>query len=263
MSRSVSAPSSVTNTSPCWNGLIVPGSTFRYGSNFWTWTLRLRAFRSRPSEAATIPLPRPETTPPVTNTYFVARSVVTLSPRDANVPCSAGRHVSPRSELGRRLDERVQAVERSVREGAAEADQPGAGDGERRDRPVGRRGLEPELGLDPLARELEDEPLRPRGRGHEEHPARVRAAEEARPVRAANLPARAGGEAAAVGLDGRDAGPPVGEVARHREKGPHVLARGEELAGRLNARHRRPPLAGRGEARRRRGPRRRRRSSDR
>src|SRR5438105_1201606 len=32
-----------------------------------------------------MPLPRPETTPPVTNTYFVARSVVTLSPRDANV----------------------------------------------------------------------------------------------------------------------------------------------------------------------------------
>jgi hypothetical protein len=27
-------PSSVTNTSPCWNGDMVPGSTFRYGSNF-------------------------------------------------------------------------------------------------------------------------------------------------------------------------------------------------------------------------------------
>src|SRR2546423_1133438 len=89
MSRSVSAPSSVTNTSPCWNGLIVPGSTFRYGSNFCTWTLRPRAFRSRPSDAATIPFPRPETTPPVTNTYFVARSVVTQSPRDANVACAA------------------------------------------------------------------------------------------------------------------------------------------------------------------------------
>jgi hypothetical protein len=33
-SRSVSAPSSVTNTSPCWYGLIVPGSTLMYGSNF-------------------------------------------------------------------------------------------------------------------------------------------------------------------------------------------------------------------------------------
>src|SRR5699024_6064598 len=27
MSRSVSAPSSVTKTSPCWNGFIVPGAT--------------------------------------------------------------------------------------------------------------------------------------------------------------------------------------------------------------------------------------------
>src|SRR5437588_770545 len=52
MSRSVSAPSSVTNTSPCWNGLIVPGSTLMYGSNFCTRTLRPRAFRRRPSEAA-------------------------------------------------------------------------------------------------------------------------------------------------------------------------------------------------------------------
>jgi hypothetical protein len=72
MSRSVSAPSSVTNTSPCWNGLIVPGSTFRYGSNFWTSTFRPRAFSSRPSDAAVIPLPSDETTPPVTKTYFVA-----------------------------------------------------------------------------------------------------------------------------------------------------------------------------------------------
>src|SRR5438067_9347645 len=73
MSRSVSAPSSVTNTSPCWNGLIVPGSTLRYGSNFCSWTLRPRALRSRPSDAATIPFPRADTTPPVTKTYLGAR----------------------------------------------------------------------------------------------------------------------------------------------------------------------------------------------
>src|SRR5579859_101347 len=75
MSRSVSAPSSVTNTSPCWNGLIVPGSTFRYGSNFCSWTRRPRAFSRRPSEAATIPFPSAETTPPVTKTYFGARAL--------------------------------------------------------------------------------------------------------------------------------------------------------------------------------------------
>src|SRR5438876_1886077 len=73
MSRSVSAPSSVTNTSPCWNGLIVPGSTLRYGSNFCSCTFRPRAWRSRPSDAATIPFPRADTTPPVTKTYFGAR----------------------------------------------------------------------------------------------------------------------------------------------------------------------------------------------
>src|SRR5688572_22877170 len=71
MSRSVSAPSSVTNTSPCWNGLIVPGSTFRYGSNFCACTRRPRAFSSLPSEAATIPFPSAETTPPVTKMYLV------------------------------------------------------------------------------------------------------------------------------------------------------------------------------------------------
>src|SRR4051812_857640 len=84
MSRSVSAPSSVTKTSPCWNGLIVPGSTFRYGSNFCSWTRSPRDFSRRPSEAATIPLPSAETTPPVTKTYFGA--VCSRSARGAAVP---------------------------------------------------------------------------------------------------------------------------------------------------------------------------------
>src|SRR5215213_2417707 len=66
MSRSVSAPSSVTKTSPCWNGDIVPGSTLMYGSNFWRATVRPRETRRRPIEAAAIPLPSEETTPPVT-----------------------------------------------------------------------------------------------------------------------------------------------------------------------------------------------------
>src|SRR3954451_16565173 len=66
MSRSVSAPSSVTKTSPCWNGDIVPGSTLMYGSNFWRATLSPRDTRSRPIDAAAMPFPRDETTPPVT-----------------------------------------------------------------------------------------------------------------------------------------------------------------------------------------------------
>src|SRR5215208_6749617 len=66
MSRSVSAPSSVTKTSPCWNGLIVPGSTLMYGSNFWIVTDSPRATSNRPREAAAMPFPSAETTPPVT-----------------------------------------------------------------------------------------------------------------------------------------------------------------------------------------------------
>src|ERR1700730_10985571 len=69
-SRSVSAPSSVTYTSPCWYGLIVPGSTFRYGSHFWRVTRRPRLSSRQPIDAAATPLPREETTPPVTNIYF-------------------------------------------------------------------------------------------------------------------------------------------------------------------------------------------------
>src|SRR4051794_41202733 len=37
-----------------------------YGSNFWRATLRPRETRRRPIEAAAIPFPRDETTPPVT-----------------------------------------------------------------------------------------------------------------------------------------------------------------------------------------------------
>src|ERR1700730_2849959 len=69
-SRSVSAPSSVTYTSPCWYGLIVPGSTFRYGSHFWRVTRRPRLSSRQPIDAAATPLPREETTPPVTKIYF-------------------------------------------------------------------------------------------------------------------------------------------------------------------------------------------------
>src|SRR3989441_9464356 len=49
---------------------MVPGSTLRYGSSFWSETLRWRAFRMFPMDAAVIPLPSEETTPPVTKTYF-------------------------------------------------------------------------------------------------------------------------------------------------------------------------------------------------
>src|SRR6185437_12913156 len=70
-SRSVSVPSCVTKTSPCWKGLIVPGSTLMYGSSLTIATLRPRASRIAPKEAAAMPLPKEDTTPPVTNTKRV------------------------------------------------------------------------------------------------------------------------------------------------------------------------------------------------
>src|SRR4029079_3222175 len=71
MSRSVSAPSSVTNTSPCWNGFMVPGSTLRYGSSFCMVTRSPRDFRTLLRLEAVRPLPREEATPPVTKTCLV------------------------------------------------------------------------------------------------------------------------------------------------------------------------------------------------
>src|SRR3954451_22174605 len=71
MSRSVSAPSSVTKTSPCWKGFIVPGSTFRYGSSFCIVTDRPRARRRWPRLEAVSPLPSEDATPPVTKMCLV------------------------------------------------------------------------------------------------------------------------------------------------------------------------------------------------
>src|SRR4051795_1892772 len=114
MSRSVSAPSSVTKTSPCWNGLIVPGSTLRYGSNFWSWTRRPRAFSNLPSEAATIPFPSAETTPPVTKTYLGARALTGFKGSRAS-----GHWL----RLGAGLDEVVEPRERVDREAPAHGEQ--------------------------------------------------------------------------------------------------------------------------------------------
>src|ERR1700758_2908047 len=122
MSRSVSAPSSVTKTSPCWNGLIVPGSTLRYGSNFWSWTRRPRAFSSRPSEAATIPFPRADTTPPVTKTYFGARVLTGFQ----------GSTRSGRTLFRRRADDCGKTCECLRREFAANAAEARRLDGEAR-----------------------------------------------------------------------------------------------------------------------------------
>src|SRR6476660_2163284 len=51
---------------------MVPGSTLMYGSNFCIVTPSPRSTNSRPNEAAAMPFPREETTPPVTKMYLVA-----------------------------------------------------------------------------------------------------------------------------------------------------------------------------------------------
>src|SRR5581483_5932437 len=116
MSRSVSAPSSVTNTSPCWKGLIVPGSTFRYGSHFSSWPRRPRAFSRRPSDAATIPFPSAETTPPVTKTYFGARALTGFQGSSG----LGGRG----SRARRRLNELVEPLQRTLRGGPGQRPEP-------------------------------------------------------------------------------------------------------------------------------------------
>src|SRR5215475_302447 len=126
MSRSVSAPSSVTNTSPCWYGLIVPGSTLRYGSNFWSWTRSPRALSRRPSEAATIPLPRADTTPPVTKTYFGARALTGFQGSSVSGGCLL------RLRIGRLADEVGELCQRLRREVAADAAEARGLAGERR-----------------------------------------------------------------------------------------------------------------------------------
>jgi hypothetical protein len=55
----------------------------RYGSSFWRETVRWRAFRMFPIDAAVMPFPNEETTPPVTKTYFdiqTSRAVLRMLP---------------------------------------------------------------------------------------------------------------------------------------------------------------------------------------
>lgn len=49
----------------------MPGSTFMYGSSFSIVTRKPRDSRIAANDAAAMPFPREETTPPVTNTYLV------------------------------------------------------------------------------------------------------------------------------------------------------------------------------------------------
>src|SRR5690606_6626955 len=58
---------------------MVPGSTLIYGSSFSRVTRSPRDSKMAAREAAAMPLPREDTTPPVTNTYLV---IVYIHARD-------------------------------------------------------------------------------------------------------------------------------------------------------------------------------------
>src|SRR5579864_2644542 len=61
---------------------MVPGSTLRYGSNFCSVTRSPRLSSRHPMDAAAMPLPRDETTPPVTKMYLaIGISLVSLRQR--------------------------------------------------------------------------------------------------------------------------------------------------------------------------------------
>src|SRR5579862_2706833 len=182
MSRSVSAPSSVTKTSPCWNGLIVPGSTLRYGSNFCNCTRRPRAFSSRPSEAATIPLPRADTTPPVTKTYFGARALTGFQ----------GSSVCGRRLLRRWADERGELRERLRRHRPSHPAEARRLDAERRLCLAILDRDEVELDVCTLTGELERDALQRHDLEEEQRAAQLRPLAEASPVRALQLPVSSG-----------------------------------------------------------------------
>src|SRR5690606_40176321 len=85
------SPSSVTKTSPCWNGFIVPGSTLRYGSSFCMVTRRPRRVRRRPRLDAVSPFPRLEATPPVTKRCLVGRALPVAAEGKEGAPVVVAR----------------------------------------------------------------------------------------------------------------------------------------------------------------------------
>src|SRR5690348_7878261 len=87
---------------------MVPGSTLMYGSSFTIAILRPRASRMAPSEAAAMPFPKEETTPPVTQTNSVMREPaardLSTTGRQVNKTASTARR-KKRTDLFARPDE--------------------------------------------------------------------------------------------------------------------------------------------------------------
>src|ERR1039457_4763783 len=95
---------------------MVPGSTLRYGSHFWHVTFNPRLSSRHPMEAAAMPFPSEETTPPVTKIYL---AILFHLPRHrgfeqpANSLEVLGRIHSPRFELGLHHPDSIPVFERA------------------------------------------------------------------------------------------------------------------------------------------------------
>ena len=103
-----------------------------------------------------------------------------------------------------------------------------------------------QLDVQPLAGQVEGEALVEVDRDHDERAAHVRLAEERGTVLADDVPARPRREAATVGLEPADAGPPVGQVVRLGQQLPDVRPRREQLARCLHTRHVQSPAGSAG-----------------
>src|SRR5580704_2247857 len=82
---------------------MVPGSTFRYGSNFCSVTLSPRLSSRHPMLAAAIPLPKEETTPPVTNMYLaIVVSRTTRGDAALSPVLRSLRYIETRKQAGKK-----------------------------------------------------------------------------------------------------------------------------------------------------------------
>src|SRR5258708_38673890 len=110
---------------------MVPGSTLMYGSNFWSCTSSPRATSRRPIDAAAMPLPRDETTPPVMKMKRVSPAAIeksfglSLSAgfTVARGPDEAAGERGPREPLGRLIPD-LQRLHRQHRAHQREHDSP-------------------------------------------------------------------------------------------------------------------------------------------
>ncbi len=232
-----------------------------------------------------MPLPSDETTPPVTKTYFVHAHTRPLSREAARIPTSRDSTSSAASvPASPRTHDPYGTAPRSAPLGAPSARGRRAGRRPSRASFLGRSGWHRDDARPRVRSPFDrtraahlDIGRRLDGRCHVQRSIRVdladtsvterlddAPADEDVPLGRVHVPARARREAAAVGLDAGDPGPPVGEVVRLGEERPDVRPRRKQLARSLvhsferasrGTRRRRASARARRGARRRRGAR--------